>query len=123
MTADERALVAELLDAYKSAMTEYDSTRGTWWEREGQHDPLMQRVTGVLSAAPTVGVPFNRTDVEIIVPTYVQEAESPGKDGGCLTAAVAGRPINAAGWYVEFHYPDRTESYRAFIPFPEAVAS
>jgi hypothetical protein len=71
---------------------------------------------------PTVGVPYT-IGAETLIPTYVKESEAPRKDGGCLThdytraPGNVARSINAAGWYVEFHYPDATIAHRRFISF------
>lgn len=68
--------------------------------------------------APIVGQPFTIGD-EVLVPTYVAESEAPTSTGACNTRSyITEAAIDAAGWYIEFHYPGRTDTHRRYIPFP-----
>ena len=72
------------------------------------------------NARPHVGMPYAvNGGPEIIIPTYVRLSEAPMSDGGCITADLADpAQFRPAGWYVEYRYPDSSEQYRRFIPFP-----
>lgn len=71
---------------------------------------------------PVVGEPY-RYGLETLICTYVVEAEKPLRNGACHTQETVPnrRELEPAGWFVHFHYPDKTESYRRFIPWDAAT--
>lgn len=72
------------------------------------------------TTGPRVGEPFLFL-YGTIIPTYVRLSEKPTRDGGCTTGP---GEIDAAGWFVEYTYPDGpnpSEQYRRFISFDEVL--
>lgn len=98
------------------------------WERSRLQHNMQTPITGVTeehsnthSNAPKKGEPLTfQGDYgpQTVIPTYVALSKKPASNGACHTADVS--EIDAAGWYVEYHYPDQRPGvgqHRRFIPF------